>query len=220
AKGQVLGVSKSDKGVTVAYGLKSANVVKADLESSNGVIHIIDQVLLPPVKPSQTATSANLTALVDALTKASLAQTVDELKGATIFAPTNDAFTKANAGSLNTTALADILKYHVVTPSVKYSSDLKDGDKLTTVQGGVLNVKITDGSVTINGVKVVVANVLTSNGVVHVVEGVLIPGQQADTTSPANGAKPTTNSANSVSTFDAHVSSISMVLITMWCLCL
>ncbi|KAK9759391.1 hypothetical protein K7432_017705 [Basidiobolus ranarum] len=46
---------------------------------------------------------------------------------------------------------------------------------------------------------VVVANVLTSNGVVHVVEGVLIPGQQADTTSPANGAKPTNNSATSAS---------------------
>ncbi|KAK9670774.1 hypothetical protein K7432_017492, partial [Basidiobolus ranarum] len=85
------------------------------------------------------------------------------------------------------------------TPSVKYSSDLKDGDKLATVQGGVLNVKITDGSVTINGVKVVIANVLTSNGVVHVVEGVLIPEQPTNPTSPVNEAKPTNNPATSTS---------------------
>ncbi|ORY02902.1 Fasciclin-domain-containing protein [Basidiobolus meristosporus CBS 931.73] len=163
--GYVVRVTKGDKGVTVAYGLKSANVVKADLESSNGVIHIIDQVLLPPVKPSQTASNANLTALVDALTKANLVET---------------AFKKANAGSLNATALTNVLKYHVVSPGVKYSTDLKDGDKLTTVQGDVLNVKIANGSVTINGAKVVTANVLTSNGVVHVLDGLLIPGQRSN----------------------------------------
>ncbi|ORY02898.1 Fasciclin-domain-containing protein [Basidiobolus meristosporus CBS 931.73] len=191
-KGQVVGVTKGDKGVTVAYGLKSANVVKADLESSNGVIHIIDQVLLPPVKPSQTASNANLTALVDALTKANLVETVDGLKGATIFAPVDEAFKKANAGSLNATALTNVLKYHVVSPGVKYSTDLKDGDKLTTVQGNVLNVKIANGSVTINGAKVVTANVLTSNGVVHVLDGVLIPGQQSNSSTTTGGSNPTT----------------------------
>ncbi|KAK9696034.1 hypothetical protein K7432_012669 [Basidiobolus ranarum] len=193
-KPQVLGVSKGSKGVAVSFGLKSANVVQADLASSNGVIHIIDQVLMPPTKPSQTATSANLTALVDILNKANLTETVDGLKGATIFAPTNDALTKANAGTLNTTMLMDVLKYHVISPSVKYSTDLKDGDKLTTLQGTTLSVQVSGGNVMINGMKVSTPNVLTNNGVVHVLDGVLIPGQQSNSTLSANGAKPAGNS--------------------------
>ncbi|ORY02703.1 beta-Ig-H3/fasciclin, partial [Basidiobolus meristosporus CBS 931.73] len=177
-KPQVVGLSKDGGEVMVTYGTKSAKVIQADLSSSNGVIHIIDQVLTAPAKPSLAVASANLTTLVDLLSKANLVETIDGLKGATIFAPTNEALAKANAGLLNTTALVDILKYHVVSPGIKYSADLNDGEKLTTLQGATLSVQVSGGNVTVNGMKLVSTNLLTSNGVVHILDGVLIPGQQ------------------------------------------
>ncbi|ORX96621.1 Fasciclin-domain-containing protein [Basidiobolus meristosporus CBS 931.73] len=175
-KTQVLGVSKNTQDVQVSFGLKSAKVIKADLESSNGVTHIIDQVLLPPISPSETAKAANLTTLVELLTKANITSTIDGFKGATIFAPSNEALRSFDTTKLNATALADLLKYHVITTTVGYSSELKDG-LLATAQGSNVNIKNNNGVLTVNNAKVITPNVLTSNGVVHVVDSVLVPGQ-------------------------------------------
>ncbi|KAK9760882.1 hypothetical protein K7432_014663 [Basidiobolus ranarum] len=175
-KSQVLGVSKNAQDVSVSYGLKSAKVIKADLESSNGITHIIDQVLLPPVSPSETAKAANLTTLMDLLAKSNLTSTIDGFKGATIFAPSNEALKSLDTSKMNATALTDLLKYHVITSTVGYSSDLKDG-LLATVQGSNVNIKNNNGAITVNNAKVVTPNVLTSNGVVHVIDTVLMPGQ-------------------------------------------
>ena len=135
------------------------------------------------VLASETSTLSTLVTAVKA------AELVDTLQGEgpyTVFAPTNAAFEALPEGTLaslllpeNKTQLGDVLKYHVVSGQVM-ASDLSDGQVITTVQGGTLTVKITDGMVylvdaTGNEVQVEKADVDASNGVVHVIDGVLLP---------------------------------------------
>jgi uncharacterized surface protein with fasciclin (FAS1) repeats len=125
--------------------------------------------------------SADHTTLVAAVKAAGLVET---LKGAgpfTIFAPTNAAFAALPAGTVDgllkpekKADLTGILTYHVVSGSVK-AADLKDGQKVKTLQGGELTVSIKDGKVMINGANVTAADLTGSNGVVHVIDAVLMP---------------------------------------------
>ena len=181
--GQVLEISKSGSTVTVVFGVPGASfnqtaiVTVADVTCTNGVIHVIDTVLLLPTVPSTTAAFAGLTSLVEALTITGLASTVDGLTGVTIFAPSNAAFAAIpNWQSLPN--LAEILTYHVVT-SVAYSTSLSNGQQLPTVQGQSLTVTINGASVKINDANVALANVLAKNGAIHVIDAVLVPATSA-----------------------------------------
>jgi uncharacterized surface protein with fasciclin (FAS1) repeats len=108
---------------------------------------------------------------------------VDTLKGDgpfTVFAPTDEAFAALPAGTVenllkpeNKDALTAILTYHVV-PGKVMSGDLSNNLMATTVQGGDLTI-MTEGGVTVNGAKVVAADVAASNGVIHVIDTVLLP---------------------------------------------
>jgi uncharacterized surface protein with fasciclin (FAS1) repeats len=128
-----------------------------------------------------TAVAAgSFTTLTAALEAADL---VDTLKGEgpfTVFAPTDDAFAKLPAGTVDTLLadpkgdLTQILTYHVV-PGKVMSTDITDGMTATTVQGADLTFTIKDGSVYVNDAMVVTADIETSNGVIHVIDGVLIP---------------------------------------------
>ena len=132
------------------------------------------------------AGSADHTTLVAAVKAAGLVET---LKGAgpfTVFAPTNEAFAKLPAGTVdnllkpeNKAALAKILTYHVVSGALK-STDLKDGQKLKTVQGEELVVKYIDNKWMVHDAKggmanITIADVISSNGVTYVIDGVLMP---------------------------------------------
>ena len=127
------------------------------------------------------AGSADHTTLVAAVKAAGLVET---LKGAgpfTVFAPTNEAFNKLPAGTVDgllkpekKADLTSVLTYHVVAGSLK-AADLKNGQKLKTVQGGELTVSVKDGKVMINGANVTIADVISSNGVTHVIDAVLLP---------------------------------------------
>jgi uncharacterized surface protein with fasciclin (FAS1) repeats len=109
---------------------------------------------------------------------------VDALAGdgpLTVFAPTNEAFARLPEGTVegllldeNRDQLTSILLYHVVAGSYS-AGDLSDGQQIETLSGGQLTVRIADGAVTINGVPVVLADVDASNGVAHVIDGVLLP---------------------------------------------
>jgi len=127
--------------------------------------------------------SADHTTLVAAVKAAGLVET---LKGAgpfTVFAPTNAAFNALPAGTVESLLtpekkadLTGILTYHVVAGSVK-AADLKDGQVVKTLQGGDLKVSIKDGKVMINGANVTAADLSSSNGVIHVIDAVLMPGK-------------------------------------------
>ena len=109
---------------------------------------------------------------------------VDVLNGDgpfTVFAPTNEAFAALPAGTLesllkpeNKDQLVAILTYHVI-PSKVMSTDLSDGLKAKTVNGSKIKVGINDGTVKINGAKVIAADIQASNGVVHVIDQVILP---------------------------------------------
>jgi uncharacterized surface protein with fasciclin (FAS1) repeats len=99
----------------------------------------------------------------------------------TVFAPTNDAFNALPKGALDgllkpesKAKLSGILTYHVVKGRLM-AADLKDGQQLTTIQGEKLTVKTTGGKVTVNGANVIQADVMSNNGVAHVIDKVLMP---------------------------------------------
>lgn len=121
-----------------------------------------------------------LSTLVEAVTAADLVETLQGDGPFTVFAPTNEAFEAANdvvAPLLEPEAkddLANVLTYHVVPGELK-AADLTDGAELETVQGGTLKVAVDGDEVTVNDVPVEMADVEASNGVVHVIGGVLVP---------------------------------------------
>ncbi len=127
------------------------------------------------------AGSADHTTLVAAVKAANLAETLSGAGPFTVFAPTNEAFNALPAGAVDNLLkpemkkdLSGVLTYHVV-PGKLMAADLKDGQKLKTVQGKDLTVTVKDGKVMINGAAVTIADVVSSNGVTHVIDGVLMP---------------------------------------------
>jgi uncharacterized surface protein with fasciclin (FAS1) repeats len=173
------------KSVTVSFDggnafINGAQVTVADIETDNGVVHVIDAVLIPPTVTvvDIVVNSPDHNTLEAAVIAAELA---DDLSGDgpfTLFAPTDAAF--AALGSVvddllldPTGALADILLYHVVSGTV-LSTDLTAGD-VPTLNGKSVTVSFDGGNAFINGAQVTVADIETDNGVVHVIDAVLIP---------------------------------------------
>ena len=164
--------------------VNDANVVTADVESSNGVIHVIDKVLMPPadlVDIPTVATGTGIhTALVAALSQADLVTTLQGDGPFTVFAPTDDAFTAAgiDLSTFDTdeenATLVDILTYHVVSGSV-LSSDLTDGMTAAALNTDDLTFTVNSDGVKVNDANVVSADVAASNGIIHVIDKVLMP---------------------------------------------
>ncbi len=187
--GKSINVSIMDGIVTLN---NSAMVTNADIEASNGVVHIIDEVLLPegfelPKDDIVTIASEtpSLSILVDALTMfPGLVDALSSDGNYTVFAPTNDAFT-ALLGVIGQSGLDDVpenvierlLKYHVISSAALMSGDLSDGQMAATLlsDDDKITVGISGSDVTINGANVTAANVEASNGIVHIVDAVLVP---------------------------------------------
>lgn len=163
--------------------IDGANVVKTDIKASDGVIHVIDSVILPSDKDViDTAVAAGkFNTLATALKAAGL---VDTLKGKgpfTVFAPTDEAFAKLPKGTVedllkpeNKAKLTAILTYHVV-PGRVYASDVVKLKSAKTVQGGEAAIKVQGSSVTIDNAQVVSTDIDASNGVIHVIDSVILP---------------------------------------------
>jgi transforming growth factor-beta-induced protein len=179
--------------------INDATVVIADVKTSNGIIHVIDRVILPPAPKAAEPTKAPAatmapaakdivdTAVADGRFKTLVAAVqaaglVETLKGKgpfTVFAPTDEAFAKLPAGTVEgllkePAKLKDILLYHVVAGNVMAA----DAAKLTsadTVLGKPVTIKAKDGKVMINDATVVIPDVKTSNGVIHVIDTVILP---------------------------------------------
>lgn len=193
--GQQLTLTKTGNNVSVrdANG-NVASVVAADVAIANGVVHVIDKVLLPTIDlPNlvEAAQAANLTILLDAVTAAGLGGALLGQEAMTVFAPTNQAFANLlealNLNSLteliNTLgadAVTKVLGFHVV-PATAFSFNLAAGaQQVPTLAGEMLIVTRTGNNVTVtdkagNTFTVVAADVAIENGVVHVIDGVLLP---------------------------------------------
>ncbi len=166
--------------------VNNATVTVADITADNGVVHVIDAVLLPPTPETTTVVdvivnSEDHTLLEAAVGAAGLVEALSAEGPFTVFAPTDDAIV-ALVTELGITAddllalegLGDILLYHVVGAAA-LSTDLMDGDMFTTLLGEDITISIMDGTVMVNNATVTVADITTDNGVVHVIDAVLLP---------------------------------------------
>ncbi|EIM76163.1 beta-Ig-H3/fasciclin [Nitritalea halalkaliphila LW7] len=198
--GQEILVERSGDAVTVTDAVGNTfNVIAADVEIENGVVHVIDGVLLPELgememeAPSllEAATEAGLSNLILAVTAAGIADDLAAAEAITVFAPNDEAFANAleafNVSSLEELVvriggvenLETVLGFHVV-PAVAFSGDLQATNTFTTLAGQELTVNVANGTVTVvdaagNTFNVVTADVAIENGVVHVIDGVLLP---------------------------------------------
>ena len=169
-------------------------ITAVDIEKSNGVIHTINKTLMPPTQTVveiavalSQATNAEFTTLVSLLTdpsqKAVLDAISDESGSFTIFAPTDAAFAEISAvtSTLTSAQISEVLKYHVIASRI-YSTDLSDGVEPVTVNGQTMKVNLGESAVTITDqddtntdATVIQVNINGTNGVIHVIDKVLIP---------------------------------------------
>ncbi|KIW12391.1 hypothetical protein PV08_09668 [Exophiala spinifera] len=185
--GQVVGLYDDDDEEYIVSGLLSrANLTGTSLNFTGGVVHVIDSVLIIPQNISETAVQLNLTAAVGALTNASLAEAVDQMTDVTCFVPNNAAFRAIGSAlsNLTTEQLTSILQYHVVEGVVGYSTGLENGTSLMTAQGTNVTITVDDEDIFVNSAKVVIADILVANGVVHVIDNVLNPENATTTSEP------------------------------------
>ncbi|MFO7676767.1 MAG: fasciclin domain-containing protein [Thermoplasmatota archaeon] len=172
--------------VTIQNGnvyIDNAMVTTADIECSNGVIHVIDTVIVPKNNIVETAIEEDdFETLVTAVVAADLADTLgNEDAQFTVFAPTDAAFEALDPEFLadlvnnDTANLTKILTYHVVLDKVM-STDLSDNMTVETVEGTTITITIDDdGNVFVNDAQVILADIECSNGVIHVINAVLVP---------------------------------------------
>ena len=178
-------LSLSDTGLTVNL----ASVTSANVMASNGVIHVIDKVMLPPPSKGDVTTNiidtavaaGNFTFFVTALEMAGLVDALsDPDSNFTVFAPTNAAFHLLGDDALNalladTEALTTLLTNHVIAGSTvdAVTAYSLNGTMLETLSGNTVEVAIDDGSLLIQGAKVISSDIYTTNGIIHVIDRVI-----------------------------------------------
>ena len=173
--------------------LNDSQVTSTDIEASNGVVHVIDKVLVPEMEEAvsndvvedvksiaEVAVAGGFNTLVAALSAADLVETLSGDGAFTVFAPTDEAFAALPEGMLegllaDTEALTQILLYHVVGDVVK-AETVVTLDEAETLAGDKVNIEVVDGNVFVNDSKVTSTDIEASNGVIHVIDKVLVPG--------------------------------------------
>lgn len=177
--GQRLIVSREQGKLQVS----GANVVKTDILCDNGVIHVIDAVMLPASKtiPEVAKEAGQFETLLAAVTTAELAGVLSGEGPFTVLAPTDEAFAKLPKGTVETLLkpesredLVNILKYHVISGRV-YSDQAVAAGSAKTLQGQSVKVNFSADGVMVNEAKVVTADVDAANGVIHIIDQVLLP---------------------------------------------
>ena len=175
-----LPVRTDDHGVFVG----NVNVIKTDIATKNGIIHVVDAVILPPELPSIVELASKAGSFKTLLAAAKAAGLVEALSGdgpLTVFAPTDAAFAKLPKGTVeslllpeNLAKLQTILKYHVVAGRVDARAAIGAG-KAATLMGQELTFEIREGRLCVNGANVVANDLPARNGVVHVIDAVILP---------------------------------------------
>lgn len=157
----------STEGTSVIENLPGQSGVQ-DEESTKNIVQI-------------ASGSKDHTTLVTAVKAAELVDVLSNTGPFTVFAPTNDAFNKLPAGTVEgllkpekKEALQDILQYHVIV-GVMNEDMFKDGQSIGMVNGGNVTISKKDGKTMINGTATIITSIPTSNGVIHVIDAVLLP---------------------------------------------
>ena len=169
--------------------INDAQVIITDIMADNGVIHVIDTVLLPPADEPMSniveiaVADGRFQTLVAAVQAAGLAETLSGEGPFTVFAPTDDAFAKLPEGTVEALledipALTDILLYHVVEGKV-LAEAVVGLNEAKTLSGKYIDIRVEDGMVYINDAMVVITDIMASNGVIHVIDTVLLPPESA-----------------------------------------
>ena len=181
--------AETAQGSTVSFAIHSdgapaindALITATDIEAFNGVIHVIDTVILPPADIVDTAIAAgSFETLVAAVQAAGLEEALRGDGPFTVFAPTDAAFAKLPAGTVEALladpeALANILLYHVIDGKVM-AADVSDGLEAATLQGSTVSFAIhSNGVPAINGALITATDIRASNGVIHVIDTVILP---------------------------------------------
>jgi uncharacterized surface protein with fasciclin (FAS1) repeats len=211
-------VSFSAEGDTVM--IDGATIVSTDIEAANGVIHVIDAVILPPTE-EETATfdddivetaieAGSFETLLAALEAAGLVEALQDVGPYTVFAPTDAAFNALPGGTLETLLadpmgnLSQILLYHVV-PGKVMAADLSDGLEVETLQGDRVTVSIEGDIVMINDAAIVSTDIEAANGVIHVIDAVILPPSLEDANMIGNDLIATAIEAGSFDTLVAAI---------------
>lgn len=177
--GQRIDFSQNERGAFV----DNARIIATDVDASNGVIHVIDSVIIPETKNlAQVAVGdGRFSILAKAVEAAGLSSALTGDDALTVFAPTDEAFRKLPQGTLeellrpeNRDTLVKILTYHVV-PGRVYARDAVSAQRAATLQGDTVRVGIENGRLTIDGANVINSDIETSNGVIHVIDSVILP---------------------------------------------
>jgi len=174
-EGDTLRFSVSDGTVQV----NGATVTNPDIEATNGVVHKIDGVLLETVDVVDRAVlTPQLSTLAAAVDAAGLAGSDSPLRNSTLtlFAPTNGAFEGLDVDALtgNSEILSRTLNYHVIAGQRIGSGALPSGESPATLEGGTIDVDLSGDVPTLNGIPVSTTDIRTENGVVHLIDGVLL----------------------------------------------
>ena len=177
--GQRLAVQALKTGVKIGEG----SVVQADIVCSNGVIHVMDKVLLPNLQNvvELAVAAGQFKTLAKAIETAGLLEALRAPGPFTVFAPNDAAFAALPAGTVENLLkpesrdqLVAILKLHVVAGRM-FADQVVAAKTLTTLQGKTLEVVASEGSVTVGGAKVLKTDLQSRNGVIHVIDRVLLP---------------------------------------------
>ena len=181
-QGEVVSITVEGDNVRINDSL----VIITDIVAENGVIHVIDTVLVPPQAPGSIVDIAlqddRFETLVAALQAAELVETLQGEGPFTVFAPTDDAFAALPEGTFEALledipALTDILLYHVVAGDVR-AADVVTLESAVTVQGEAVSITVEGDNVRINDSLVIIADIVASNGVIHVIDTVLLPSAE------------------------------------------
>lgn len=159
--------------------------------------------MMPPYSVSETASDVGLTALVGALIEANGVDSINAESSITVFAPNNQAF--RNVGSTvitnSSTFLANLLNYHIIPNTVAYTTNLTNGQSISTVNSQ--NVLITveaNGGIFVNDARILVADIPVANGVLHIIDQVLNPSDIATPQASATQGYPAFGAATSLVT--------------------
>lgn len=187
--GQRVAVTANHDGIFI----DEAEVISADVRASNGIIHVIDEVLMPETAniPAVASEAGQFSTLLAAVNAAGLGEALMGDGPFTVFAPTDAAFAKLPGGTVETLLkpenreqLATILKFHVV-PGRVYADIALAESPLETLAGDRVRVRRAGDRVLVNKAEVVAANVEAANGVIHVIDTVLLPDAPMSDASPA-----------------------------------